>query len=177
MKRFIKNNIFGFIIGVVLCASIIGVYALNAIDIDYKDTKVDQALDDLYTEVNKDLIDRLDLTSNFVYSVGYRTGPKTVSINVDSGSYLIVFTSGYGWNSGSWTPTIANGIEEVMNNNKCTSLIQKKLVNYTDGNANFTGTAVYKCKFTSSDTVSFSHNQTAATGMTENFLLYSIKID
>lgn len=177
MKKFIKNNIFGFIIGVVSCTAIVGVYAITASEVTYKETTVDSALDGLYEEVNKDLIDRIDLTSNFVYSVGYRTGPKTVSINVDSGSYIIVFTSGYGWNSGSWTPTIANTIEETMSNNKCTPLIQKKLVNYADGNASFTGTAVYKCTFTSSDTVSFSHNQTSATGMTENFLLYSIKID
>lgn len=48
MKKNIKNNIFGFIIGVALCASIIGVYALNASEIEYKEATVESALDDLY---------------------------------------------------------------------------------------------------------------------------------
>ena len=43
--------------------------------------------------------------------------------------------------------------------------------------AAFTGLAVYKCDAKQKETVSFSHNQGSATGISENFLLYSIKIN
>ena len=48
MKKFIKNNILGFIIGIVLMGTITAVYAINASNITYNDTTVSEALDDLY---------------------------------------------------------------------------------------------------------------------------------
>lgn len=48
MKKFIKNNILGFIIGIVLMGTITAVYAINASNITYNDTTVSQALDTLY---------------------------------------------------------------------------------------------------------------------------------
>ena len=178
MKKFLKSRLLAFILGAIIFGSV-GVLAsqIFARDISYGNTNVESALNDLYSKANEDIISKLSLTTSFEYSVGVRTGPKTMSINVGSGSYLIVFSSSYAWNSGSWNQDIVNNIEEVMSNNNCTPLITKKIQNYTDGNANFMGTAVYKCRFTNSSTVSFSHDHESATGMTENFLLYSIKLD
>ena len=51
MKRVIKNNIFGFIVGAVIfgCLGVIAANAINARDIVYRNTNVESAIDDLYT--------------------------------------------------------------------------------------------------------------------------------
>ncbi len=46
-----KKNLLLIILGIVIGASI-GVYAISANEVDYRDTKVDQALDTLYTNQN-----------------------------------------------------------------------------------------------------------------------------
>ena len=49
MKKIFKNPMFMFIMGVVVTVSIgIGVYAINASEISYGNTTVDDTLDDLY---------------------------------------------------------------------------------------------------------------------------------
>ena len=49
-----KKNILFMIFGMAIMAAItIGVYAINASEIDYRNTKVDQALDTLYTNQNE----------------------------------------------------------------------------------------------------------------------------
>ena len=55
MKRVIKNNIFGFIVGAVIFTSIgvIAATAINARNIEYRDTNVESAIDDLYQSSDK----------------------------------------------------------------------------------------------------------------------------
>lgn len=60
MKRVIKNNLIGFILGILVCG--VTVYAATqyqAKDIAYKNTTVDKALDDLYTKANNQKVCRL----------------------------------------------------------------------------------------------------------------------
>ena len=52
MKKVLKSRIFSFILGLIVMAGIAGVYAINASEIDYRDTKLDQALDDLYNHTD-----------------------------------------------------------------------------------------------------------------------------
>ena len=193
-KIFKKSNIFSFLLGALIFTGITSVaaYSIFATDIGYTPsdstwkksngediTNVKDAIDELYTKSNEDIVSKLDLSTDFEYSMGYRTGPKTISIEIDKGSYFIVFASNYSWISGAKTPTLTGNIEEKMSNSNCQSIIQKKAANYiTNGNiAAFTGLAVYKCDAKQKETVSFSHNQGSATGTAENFLLYSIKIN
>ena len=66
MKRFIKNNLFGFVIGTIIFGSI-GVYATHkyqAKDISYKDTDVESAVNDLYGRVNGS-VSKLSKSENF----------------------------------------------------------------------------------------------------------------
>ena len=49
MKKIIKNPLFTFIFGIVLCGTVVVIADnLNASEIDYKETNVESALDTLY---------------------------------------------------------------------------------------------------------------------------------
>ncbi len=57
-----KKNILFMIFGMILIGAIgIGVYAINASEIDYNNTKVDQALNYLYTKANSGVLNRIVL--------------------------------------------------------------------------------------------------------------------
>ena len=180
-----KKKVLSFVLGLITATSLIGiVYALNASDIDYKDTKVDQALDNLYTEVNKDLIDRLDLTTGFQTSYGYRTGNgRSVAVDLTKGDYLLVFSRDLSWlDSGfALTPSITDTIEETITNSEgitCEKLIAKNIKNkLSNGQISFTVSATYKCSATTSGTTTFSITGSVHNGLSENMILYSIKID
>jgi hypothetical protein len=81
MKKFIKNNILGFIIGIVLMGTITAVYAINASNITYNDTTVSEALDDLY---QKKQIKYISGTNNGA------TGTESITIDRDCDKALIV---------------------------------------------------------------------------------------
>ena len=53
MKRVIKNNIFGFIVGLSLgLIGIVSAAVINARDVIYRDTNVESAINDIYTNTN-----------------------------------------------------------------------------------------------------------------------------
>ena len=93
MKNLIKTNyklFIGIFIGIIISG--ITVYAITASDIDYKDTKVDQALDDLYIKSQRDL--SLINEHNECYSSGYTltktytaTEKSIVSVSILCGAY------------------------------------------------------------------------------------------
>ena len=77
MKKKIKNNLFGFILGIILCSGIVyGVNLYNATDISYNNNKtnvenVNEALNDLYDIVNvEDAQYKIDITITCYFS-GY----------------------------------------------------------------------------------------------------------
>ena len=60
MKKFIKNNLFGFLIGIILCSGVVYGVSYNAKDISYvkedgTQTKVNEALDYLYNNDGNNL--------------------------------------------------------------------------------------------------------------------------
>lgn len=90
MKKIIKNNILGFIIGAVLFSGIT-VYATKYLagDITYKDTNVEEALNDLYE--NSKNIDGTEKYHNSAYSdVRYAT--NSVTLAVPKGKFICNFS-------------------------------------------------------------------------------------
>ncbi len=89
MKR---GYILAFSLGILICASIIGVYALNAREIDYKDTDVESALDNLYIKAQKELT--LENEHNQCYESGCSLtktytakGKSIVTVSILCGAY------------------------------------------------------------------------------------------
>lgn len=184
MQKFVKNNIFGFIIGVVLCTAIIGVYAITASEVTYKETTVDNALNNLYTEVNKNLIDKMDLTANFQTSYGYRTGNgRSVAVDLTEGDYLLVFSRDLSWLDTGFalTPSVTDTIEETVTSSEnitCEKIIAKNIKNkLSNGQISFTVSSIYKCNAIANGTTTFSISGSYHNGLSENMILYSIKID
>ena len=70
MKKIIKNNILGFILGIIFCGGIVYAASLyNANDVAYEPTdenwevtNVSEALDSLYVSYNQSLLDKLSYT-------------------------------------------------------------------------------------------------------------------
>ncbi len=79
-----KKNILFIVLGIIIGTGI-GVYAINASDIDYRDTKVDQALDYLYNHIEGTLGQTYSST-NYGHE---RTITKSTTIeNLPSGKYI-----------------------------------------------------------------------------------------
>ena len=94
MKKFIKNNIIGFILGSIIFGSIGSAvaYNYNAKDVSYKNTNVEDALKDLYDgKVN---FNDLELIRNA--NTGYRESYKSTSVTLQPGKYIIFETSDLG---------------------------------------------------------------------------------
>ena len=153
-------------------------YTRQTDTIDAKDTQITNLQNQITQLNNESIWDKLALTPTFNYSIGYRTGPKTISLDVAKGNYIVVFTVGYALPA-SFESNIYNRIEETIYNSNCQNIIQKKLVNYntTTKDDLYTESAVYKCEFSTNQTVSFSHSQSAGTSVSENFLIYAIKLN
>ena len=93
MKKILNSKIFIFLLGFVI-ASAIGVYAINAGEIDYKNTNVESALDTLYTNANKDLtFGNIQVSRSMGHMLAL--GDRTVDISLDKGKYLVTLI----WNA------------------------------------------------------------------------------
>jgi hypothetical protein len=104
-----KGYILSFILGVVITASIVGVYAINASQIDYRETKVDQALDDVYSKLGTKMAIASFGTPLYAGSQGSRIANRTATIqNVSKGKYIVIDRKGIAWNSTSTTYETAN---------------------------------------------------------------------
>ncbi len=94
-----KRVIIGFIIGILVCG-VVGVSAYNLLakDIAYKDTNVEDALDDLYDKSAVDLIwTNSSPTSSFA--------AQTININLSNYNYIvIVLVTSDGSSIYDWTP-------------------------------------------------------------------------
>ena len=116
MKKVIKNNIFGFILGAVIftCVGVIAANSLNAREVIYRDTNVESAIDGLYDTANNktDLLwtnadaslafpaqtINLDLSkySKVLVTGKYNVGPERRS------GYVIVSVGGSGTLEAAW---------------------------------------------------------------------------
>ncbi len=83
MKKIFRNPICMFILGLIVMASIVGVYAINSSDVVYKGTKVDQALDTLYENIEK--------TNNIVHNMIVNNGTAQFRIDDTIKAYYSKF--------------------------------------------------------------------------------------
>ena len=108
--KVIKSNIWGFIIGILVCGVVsVSAYNLLAKDIRYKDTNVEAALNDLYTELGNPKI-TYESWGSGTFTNSSAGVAKTVTFQVASGVkkvkiYLSV-TSCFGANTPSVTGSI-----------------------------------------------------------------------
>lgn len=90
-----KKIILGFVLGLMTATGLIGiVYALNASDIDYKETKVDQALDNLYTKALEETEMKL-LWTNSNPNVPFAA--QTIPLDLSNYKYVVINAT-YGGN-------------------------------------------------------------------------------
>ena len=75
-----KGYIISFILGLIIMAGI-GVYAITASEVDYKDTTVSDALDDLYDKVTPEVL--------YTNSNNYSTRSTSVQLDQDITSILV----------------------------------------------------------------------------------------
>ena len=106
MKRVIKNNIFGFIVGAVIfgCLGVIAANAINARDIVYRDTNVESAIDNLYQQVvtsnnlNYDILYSKDQTTPIDISYTIKetdTEYKSIMVIVEANNISVSYSPAY----------------------------------------------------------------------------------
>lgn len=193
-----KKIIFAFILGAVIFSTItaIAVTQINANQITYTkngtDTTVDAALNDLYTEANKDILTRLNLSSSKITtndSYGFRIPNRSTTLDLTTGSYLVVvaYHDTGGVTGTSNVSNNSNIISLSYNNGSCTRLSGRRLFNYISpfgGNANlnyvsYEAIAIYSCKFTQNLTLNISSNDAPSEneGQESHIMAQAIKLD
>lgn len=117
MKKIIKNNIFGFILGIIFASSAgVIAYSISANNVSYNPnntdftaTNVQEALDELYSNNNKLEISNITtkvLYNNAQYDSNSRNFKYTITQNdIDSYDYFIIGSNG---NSYSTSTAITN---------------------------------------------------------------------
>ena len=123
MKRILKSRIFVFVLGLIVMAGIsYGVYAINASEITYKESNVEDAIEDLYGKVDQQLVIKSITFSSAGFSEAYGliylpdlTNYKTLSIDsitLNSGSFrYTVLYDASGAVVGSFT--LSNSVQSI----------------------------------------------------------------
>ena len=143
MKRVIKNNIFGFIVGAVIfgCLGVIAANAINARDILYRDTNVESAIDNLYQQ--EAIVD-----SNYIYSnyVGVSSSSTTngTNLSLSKGKYVCSFALQAAWINYSSASSFAEGDSSNISSliSGCTTLTPLKYYSGSQG-ANDKSASIY----------------------------------
>ncbi len=190
MKKVFNNSMFMFVLGILVTVCFgIGVYAINASEIDYRDTKVDQALDYLYTEANSPIIDKVDFSYDKNYYMGNRTAGITKTVSVNAGNYIVSVVNSHAWavdssynfngnidsNASSWI-NATNGNCELINGYyvEPTATVKTDATKYV---SQYTYSNLYKCHFNQSGTISFTTNDGTYNDCTQGIIIQTIKID
>ena len=189
MKELIKNNVIGFIVGVILAVSV-GVYATiyyDASQINYKNTTLDHAIDDLYTEANKSVVDKLNLTSSKTkYAIDYGDKTtRTVSFNLDAGSYLVFGTEAVAMNNNSVSASSGDTsypkTNDLTNCTKLTGRFAQSVASNQVADKNqvlVTRSSVYLCKFNSSSQLTVTSADASTTPSENvNITAFTVKLD
>ena len=94
MNKVLRSRIFIFILGMFVMAGIgYSVYALNASQIEYNNTNVESALDNIYSNLNSKILLSTFGTPKYAVSGGDQVSSRTVTLNnLAKGKYLIVKT-------------------------------------------------------------------------------------
>ena len=219
MKKFLTSRIFAFILGAIIFSGVTGVIAatIMAKDVSYtpKDTtwnvdNVEDAIDSLYTkanttitglnsqistlesQLNEPLINKIDFSKKNDVSYGNWQTSRTVSIDLEKGSYIIFLEFVDSYSSDSQTANIVNKnlssfTNDLIYSNGTCEIIDADSVSVGSstgyGSANvhitaYSNTKVFKCNFTDRTTVSYTHTRQAAySHVVELCKLRSTKLD
>ena len=199
MKPFFKNNIkffAGMLVGLVI--SSISVYALTIAskDVSYDNTisgiektNVQDAIDELYTKLSNQKLKLSDFTVKTSWSAGTRLAPRTSSIQLDPGQYLVFATSHHTLITSTKnqpensttvaTPSVTGDNGECSDVNQIRQLAPATAV-ITE--SKYLNTYIYEkiflCNLTSSSTLKFSGNgsNAASNAYTTSVSVQAIKI-
>ncbi len=130
-----KKNILLIMLGILIGTGI-SVYAINASEITYNDTTIDQAIDNLYTLSLRDL--------TFSNRIGNRsvggtmaTGERTANIQVNEGKYIVTVIAGMSLdaddNTDVRTGTGTPDLRDISCTNNC--VITPLVKQYSVGNS------------------------------------------
>ena len=167
MKRILKSRLFSFILGLIVMASIAGVYAINAGEITYKETTVSAELNNLYTRTfNKTVVETFG-QAYAEHSQGNGSGTRSVSANLTPGKYIVAAIYSHGGassNSTNYDTHDAIEVDLVCENNNCE---KSQLIGYKNtyrSTATTTGTfrgltncayALFYVEITGNETIRF----------------------
>jgi hypothetical protein len=192
MKKFLKNNILTILVTAIVCTSST-VYAVNylAKDIKYKDTNVEDALNDLYKKSSSDQI--YTLSHNYSYSIGTRT-VRTASLNLEKGYYIIYASSVITTTTSDSSKTVDEEenlllVELEANDATCNEIKNSRFQSFSSEYINTKTATVYngienaigiwQCSLEQNTTISIKTNSQlkALTGSAESVVLNAIKIN
>ena len=122
-----KKYIFGLLSGIVI-ASVLNVYATiyyDASQINYKNTTLDHAIDDLYDRADRDIsFGNVSIASSGGEKLA--TGVRTATLNINKGKYLVSITTALGASVtseylryGSYSSQDLDGYGDLTCNNNC----------------------------------------------------------
>ena len=197
MKKVFKSRMFSFILGAVIFGFVgaVSAYSLFANNVGFTPsdatwkktngddiTNVEDAINELYIDANKDIFEKIDLTTESDIFYALRdVNERKVSLNLQKGKYLVLFVVGMAANTNG---TVTNGITHSQTipfsaeNATCTDVINDRVrVKYTTNNLlGETGTNMKKCTVENSGKVEFSITTGSSASWHDTFMLYSIKL-
>ena len=207
MKKFIKNNIIGFILGAIIFGSV-GVVASNIMassvtydnsisrlkDSDNQDvTTVQGAIDSLYTIANESLMDRADLSIKETYmNRNSATSTGSMSLTNLSGNYIAVYSvteagaaqGNLNVYNNDMTLPYDTASKFTATNGSC-ELLSNKTAQKNAGNAYADGwkyasshnLKIYKCSFTENGKIEVKYAEATLWSEALTYMLRTIKID
>ena len=180
MKKIIKSRIFLVIITAIICITGTA-YAINASSIDYNDTTVAGALDDLYTNLDTKIMLNTFDTALYDASYGVISASRTASLTLDTGKY-IVYVSGTisgGGNGNSYTDTTLN----ITSDKECNKAFLSGKYVRAAGTASpnygvYTAYSIYLVEILNDDTtLIFNYEATGHTAHAQTALISAIPIN
>lgn len=206
-KIFEKVNILSFLVGALIFSSITGAaaYSLLANNVGYtpkdntwknanggKINNVEEALDSLYESSSDSLINKINFSKKNNLSYGDWLTSRSVSLNLEKGSYIIFLEfvdsySSYSKSESSINQNVSSFSNNLNYSNGTCEIVDGDSVSIGSSNGidntnvhitAYSNTKVFKCNFSDSTTVSYTHTRpTAYPHVVEIVKLRSIKID
>jgi len=186
MKKNFKF-ILGFIAGAILCTTI-GVMATlsyAASQIQYKNTTLDLAMNELYNEVNTDILQKLNLSPSKVqYYESYGTREnRSLNINLNPGKYLIFSSFVYTGNGSSLPSSSGTTQSPRINSDNCSLLAGRKndsIATSQVGSTNiaqYNHNSIYVCDITDAETITINSIAGESISFTSNVISQVVKLD
>ncbi len=179
MKKIIKNPIFTFIIGLAL-ATVVGVYAINANEITYSDTTVDQALNTVYSSLNNKIVLNTFGTAEYNASYGKRLASRDTTLTLDAGKYIILVIGSTSGGGSGGSNTYRDIQENIVCSTECdkTYLSGKEIQGYGSQWNSYFKYSMYICTINEDDTtVTYTSTSSSNNQFGQSVLMSAIPIN